>query len=152
MNINHITISGNITREIEIRKTPKGMTVCNLTLANNAKRTANGQLVEKTTFVDVTLWGVTAETVHKFLKKGDPLIVEGRLSMDQWADKDTGAARSRLKIDSNVAHFLPARKSEESNEMPAKKAEPRNLGIPSNREPQPDHSEIDTGEGDDIPF
>jgi single-strand DNA-binding protein len=88
---------GNITRDIEMRYTPGGTAVCELGLAVNEKRKdAKGEWVEDVTFVDVTLWGRTAEIAQEYLGKGDPLLVEGRLKLDTW-EKD-GQKRSKLRV------------------------------------------------------
>jgi len=90
---------GNITREIELRYTPKGTAVADIGLAVNRVRTGeSGERIEETTFVDITLWGRTAEVVHQYAAKGHPLFVEGRLHMDTWVDKTTGGNRSKLKV------------------------------------------------------
>jgi len=90
---------GNITREIELRYTPKGTAVADISLAVNRVRSGeNGERIEETTFVDITLWGRTAEVAHQYAGKGHPLFVEGRLHMDTWVDKTTGGNRSKLKV------------------------------------------------------
>lgn len=92
-------LMGNITRDIELRYTPKGTAVADIGLAVNRVRTGeSGERIEETTFVDVTLWGRTAEVVHQYAAKGHPLFVEGRLQMDTWVDKATGGNRSKLKV------------------------------------------------------
>ena len=90
---------GNVTRDIELRYTPKGTAVADIGLAVNRVRTSDGgERIEETTFVDVTLWGRTAEVAHQYSGKGKPLFVEGRLHMDSWDDKATGQKRSKLKV------------------------------------------------------
>jgi single-strand DNA-binding protein len=75
------------------------MAVTDVTLAVNDKRKgANGEWVEEVTFVDVTLWGRTAEVVTEYSSKGSPLLIEGRLKQDKWQDKNTGENRSKLKV------------------------------------------------------
>ena len=98
-NVNKVMLMGNITRDIDLRKTPSGTSVADIGLAVNRVRTDDqGQRIEETTFVDVTLWGRTAEVAHQYAGKGKPLFVEGRLHMDSWVDKDTGGNRSKLKV------------------------------------------------------
>ena len=98
-NLNKVMLMGNITREIELRYTPKGTAVADIGLAVNRVRTGeSGERIEETTFVDITLWGRTAEVVHQYAAKGHPLFVEGRLHMDTWVDKTTGGNRSKLKV------------------------------------------------------
>jgi len=98
-NLNKVMLMGNITRDIELRYTPKGTAVADIGLAVNRVRTGeSGERIEETTFVDITLWGRTAEVVHQYAAKGHPLFVEGRLHMDTWVDKTTGGNRSKLKV------------------------------------------------------
>ena len=94
---NRVIILGNLTRDPEVRYTPGGTAVAEIGLAVNDKRKdANGEWVEETTFVDVTLWGRTAEVAGEYLNKGSSVLVEGRLKLDTW-DKD-GQKRSKLKV------------------------------------------------------
>ncbi|HEV7225190.1 MAG TPA: single-stranded DNA-binding protein [Pirellulales bacterium] len=96
---NRVVLVGNLTRDPELRYTPSGMAVTDVTLAVNDKRKgANGEWVEEVTFVDVTLWGRTAEVVTEYTSKGSPLLIEGRLKQDKWQDKSTGENRSKLKV------------------------------------------------------
>ena len=98
-NFNKVVLIGNITQDIELRKTTKGTSVADINLAVNRIRTGDtGERIEETTFVDVTLWGRTAEVTHQYAQKGSPLMVEGRLHMDTWVDKNTGGNRSKLKV------------------------------------------------------
>ena len=98
-NFNKVMLMGNVTRDIELRYTPKGTAVADIGMAVNRVRTGeSGERIEETTFVDVTLWGRTAEVAHQYSGKGKPLFVEGRLQMDSWDDKATGQKRSKLKV------------------------------------------------------
>ena len=96
---NKVILLGNLTRDPEVRYTPKGTAVTELGMAVNRVYTAeNGEKREETTFVDVTLWGRTAEIAGEYLKKGRPVFIEGRLQLDTWDDKQTGQKRSKLKV------------------------------------------------------
>ena len=98
-NLNKVLLLGNVTRDPEVRYTPKGSAVCDLGVAvNRAYTTDSGEKREEVTFVEVTLWGRTAEIAGEYLKKGRPVFVEGRLQMDTWDDKQTGQKRSRLRV------------------------------------------------------
>ena len=98
-NFNKVLLMGNLTRDPEVRYTPKGTAVAELGMAINRVYSAeNGEKREETTFVDVTLWGRTAEIAGEFLKKGRPVFIEGRLQLDSWDDKQTGQKRSKLKV------------------------------------------------------
>jgi single-strand DNA-binding protein len=96
---NKVILLGNLTRDPEVRYTPKGTAVTDLGLAVNRTYTAdNGEKREEVTFVDVTFWGRTAEVAGEYLKKGRPVFVEGRLQLDSWDDKTSGQKRSKLKV------------------------------------------------------
>jgi len=98
-NFNKVMLMGNVTRDIELRYTPKGTAVADIGLAVNRVRSGDGgERIEETTFVDVTLWGRTAEVAQQYSGKGKPLFIEGRLQMDSWDDKATGQKRSKLKV------------------------------------------------------
>jgi single stranded DNA-binding protein len=93
-NLNKVFLIGNLTRDPDVRYTPKGTAVADLGLAINRTWTDDeGQKKEETTFVDVTLWGRTAEIAQQYLKKGNPAFVEGHLQLDTWDDKQTGQKR-----------------------------------------------------------
>lgn len=94
---NKVILMGNLTRDVEIRYIPSGMAVAEVGLAVNDRRKGqNGEWVEETTFVDVTLWGRQAEIAGEYLSKGAPVLIEGRLKLDQW-EKD-GQKRSKLRV------------------------------------------------------
>lgn len=96
---NKVILLGNLTRDPEVRYTPKGTAVTELGMAVNRVYTAeNGEKREEATFVDVTLWGRTAEIAGEYLKKGRPVFIEGRLQLDTWDDKQSGQKRSKLKV------------------------------------------------------
>ena len=96
---NKVTLMGNVTRDIELRYTPKGTAVADIGLAMSRVRNGeSGEKIEETTFVDITLWGRVAEVAHQYSGKGKPLFVEGRLQLDTWDDKETGKKRSKLKV------------------------------------------------------
>lgn len=95
---NRVILLGNLTRDPELRYTTSGLAVTDVGLAVNDKRkNANGEWVEETTFVDVTLWGRTAEVAGEYLGKGSPVLIEGRLKLDTWESKE-GEKRSKLKV------------------------------------------------------
>ena len=90
---------GNLTRDPELRYTPKGTAVAKLGLAvNRSWRNAEGQQQDETTFVDVDAFGKQAETLGQYMQKGRPILIEGRLKLDQWEDKNTGQNRSKLGV------------------------------------------------------
>lgn len=94
---NRVVLMGNLTRDIELRYTPGGTAVTDIGVAvNDRRKTADGEWVEEVTFVDVTLWGRTAEVAGEYLGKGSPIFLEGRLKLDTW-EKD-GQKHSKLKV------------------------------------------------------
>jgi single-strand DNA-binding protein len=109
-NLNKVQLMGNITRDPEVRYTPKGTAVTDIGLAINRNySTDDGDRREETTFVDITFWGRQAEVIGEYMKKGRPLYVEGRLQLDQWEDKNSGQQRSRLKVIGDNFQFLGGR-------------------------------------------
>jgi single-strand DNA-binding protein len=104
---NKVILVGNLTRDPELRYTPKGTAVAKLGLAvNRSYRTESGETKEEVTFVDIDAFGKQAETIGQYLKKGRPILVEGRLKLDQWDDKQTGQKRSRLGVILESFQFL----------------------------------------------
>jgi single-strand DNA-binding protein len=96
---NKVIVMGNITRTPELRSTPGGQQVTDVTLAcNDVWYDQQRNKQERVTFIEVTVWGKQAETLCRWKKKGDPLLVEGRLQQDKWVDKETGKNRSKLKV------------------------------------------------------
>lgn len=109
-NLNKVLLLGNVTRDPEVRYTPKGSAVCDLGVAvNRGYTTDSGEKREEVTFVDVTLWGRTAEVASEYLKKGRPVFIEGRLQMDTWDDKQTGQKRTRLRVVAENMQLLGGR-------------------------------------------
>ena len=94
---NKVYIIGNLTRDIELRYTPGGKAVCDMGVAVNEVRGTGDERAEETTFIDVTVWDKQAEVLAKYVKKGSPLHVWGRLKMDTWESKE-GEKRSKLKV------------------------------------------------------
>jgi single-strand DNA-binding protein len=95
---NRVILVGNVTRDLELRYIPSGTAVTDLGLAvNDRRKNANGEWVEETTFVEVTLWGRTAEVAGEYLSKGSPVLIEGRLKLDTWEGND-GQKKSKLKV------------------------------------------------------
>jgi single-strand DNA-binding protein len=98
---------GNLTRDPELRFTPKGTAVCNVGLALNRKwRTESGEDREDVTFLDCTIWGATAEATAKYCKKGKRVLVEGRLAQQTWEDKETHKQRSKIIVQVEQIQFL----------------------------------------------
>lgn len=106
-NFNKVYLIGNLTRDPELRVTPKGTAICQFGLAVNRQfKDESGAMRDETTFVDIEAWGKQGETIGKYCTKGRPLFVEGRLKLDQWEDKTSGQKRSKLKIVLEGFQFL----------------------------------------------
>lgn len=106
-NFNKVLLIGNLTRDPELRVTPKGTAICTFGLAVNRKyRDESGGDREEVTFIDIEAWGKSAENISKYCTKGRPLFVEGRLRLDQWEDKNTKEKRSRMKVVCETFQFL----------------------------------------------
>ncbi len=106
---NRVILVGNLTRDPELRYTPGGMAVTDIGLAvNDRRKNANGEWVDEVTFVDITLWGRTAEVASEYLSKGSPALVEGRLKLDSW-DGNDGQKRSKLKVVGEKLQMLGGR-------------------------------------------
>ncbi len=96
-NFNRCILTGNLTRDVELKHTPQGTAVTEIGLAINERRkTQGGDHVDETTFVDITLWGRTAEVAAEYLRKGSPALIEGRLKLDTW--ETDGQKRSKLRV------------------------------------------------------
>ncbi len=113
MSFNKITIVGNLGRDPELRYTPQGNAVCNFSVATNEKRRdKTGELQDATTWFKITLWGKQAENASKFLTKGSPIYIEGRLRVEEWSDRD-GKSRYTLEVQATDMQFLGNQRGEE---------------------------------------
>lgn len=138
-NVNKVILIGNVTREIEVKRTTKGTAVASTSLAiNRSFRDESGQKHEETTFVDVELWGRLAEVAGEYAGKGSPLYVEGRLKQDVWEEKESGKKRQRLKVVVESLQLLGRRNKTEREER--------------GDSPEPVARPAAAEEGDDIPF
>ena len=109
-NLNKVMLIGNLTRDPEVKFTPKGTAIAELGLAiNRTWKNESGEKQEETTFVDVTLWGRQAEIAKEYLTKGRPVYIEGRLQLDSWDDKQTGQKRTKLKVTGEQLQLLGGR-------------------------------------------
>src|SRR6185312_15605564 len=105
---NRVILLGNLTRDVEVKYLQSGMAVAEIGLAVNDRRKGqNGEWVEETTFVDITLWGRTAEVAGEYLSKGSPVLIEGRLKLDQWETE--GQKRSKLRVVGERMQMLGSR-------------------------------------------
>lgn len=105
---NRVILMGNMTRDVELKYTAGGTAVTDIGLAvNDRRKNAQGEWVDETTFVDVTLWGRTAELASEYLSKGSPLFIEGRLKLDTWETE--GQKRSKLRVVCDRMQFVGGR-------------------------------------------
>jgi single-strand DNA-binding protein len=109
-NINRVVITGNLTRDPELRSTNSGTPVCSLRIASNTRRKdASGNWVDKPNYFDVTVWGAQGENCSQYLSKGRPVAIDGRLEWREWEDKQSGAKRSAVEIVADSVQFLGSR-------------------------------------------
>jgi single-strand DNA-binding protein len=155
-NFNKVILAGNLTRDPELRYTPKGTAVAKIGLAINRKwKSEAGEMKEETTFVDVDCFGKTAETVGQYLKKGRPILIEGRLRYDTWEDKQSGQKRSKLGVVMENFQFIDSNRSEGGGASEAPRSRPAATAAASASAPAPapEGGEADgPPEGDDVPF
>lgn len=146
---NRVILAGNLTRDPELRYTPKGTAVAQVGLAVNRQwKNDAGEAKEEVTFVDVEAFGRQAEVIGQYLKKGRPILIEGRLKYDTWEDKQTNQKRSKLKVVLESFQFLDSARGEGA---PAgAPAAPRRPAAAGDTAPvaEPEAPPVD----DDVPF
>jgi single-strand DNA-binding protein len=107
-NINRVVLTGNLTRDPELRSLPSGMSVCSLRIASNSRRKENGEWVDKPNYFSVTVWGAQGENASRFLSKGRPVAIDGRLEWREWQDQ-SGNKREAIEIVADSVQFLGGR-------------------------------------------
>jgi single-strand DNA-binding protein len=138
-NVNVVVVTGNLTRDPELRALPSGTSLCKLRLAVNGRRkdAATGEWVDKPNYVDVTVWGARGEAAAEHLAKGSPVAVEGRLDWREWEAKDGSGKRQTIEIVGDAVQFLGSSKASkgasDSEEEPESAEEPE-----AGAEDQPD--------------
>ncbi len=153
-NFNKVILAGNLTRDPEMRYTPKGTAVARITLAINRNYTTEtGERKEEVCFVDVDAWGKQAETISKYMKKGRPFLVEGRLKQDTWEDKNTHQKQSKLRVVLEGFSFIDSRGPEADNGEVASRPRAAAASTPAAAAPAPSaEAEAPQAEEDDVPF
>jgi single-strand DNA-binding protein len=149
---NKVILVGNLTRDPELRYTPKGMAIAKVGLAVNRNwRNEAGETKEEVTFVDVDVFGRTAENLAQYMRKGSPILIEGRLRLDQWDDKQTGQKRSKLGVVGEVVQFLGSPRGGEGGGDSPRRPTPYSPapGTAPSSVPEPD---MPPQEADDVPF
>src|SRR5437763_4851932 len=132
---NRVILAGNLTRDPELRYTPKGTAVAKIGMAmNRTWKSESGETKEEVTFVDVEAWGRQAEVVAQYMKKGRPFLVEGRLKLDQWEDKNTHQKQSKLKVVLESFSFIDGGNRTDAG-RPAQSSAPSAPSAPAASEP-----------------
>ena len=164
-NLNKVMLMGNLTRDPEIKYTPKGMAIAHFGIAvNRVWSNEAGEKQEEVAFIDIEMFGRKAEVVGEYFKKGKPIYVEGRLKLDSWDDKATGQKKSKLKVVGETFEFLGGREGGAAGgggEHGEGRSEGRSEGRPPQSRPAsrpasppprpPADPDLDAPE-DDIPF
>ena len=156
-NLNKVLLMGNLTRDPEIKYTPKGTAIANFGLAvNRVYSTDGGEKKEEVTFIDLEAWGRTAEVIGEYFKKGRPIFIEGRLKLDQWDDKQSGKKMSKLRVVVDSFEFIGPREGGGGGADPDEarssgRPQSRPAGRPAAPPKQPVDPDLDAPE-DDIPF
>lgn len=147
--LNKVMLIGNITRDPEVKHTPKGTAIAKVGLALNRVFTpTGGEKREEVTYVDVEFWGRQAEIIGEYGKRGRPIFVEGRLAVDTWDDKESGQKRTKMKVVGEMLQLLGSREGGGGGESADAGSRPSG-GRPPARQSAPSSSD---SEGDDIPF
>jgi single-strand DNA-binding protein len=115
-NINRVILTGNLTFDPELRSLPSGTSVCKLRVAVNTRRknNATGDWEDKPNYFDVTVWGAQGENAARYLSKGRPVAIDGRLEWSEWQDKESGKNRSKVEIVADTVQFLGGRDDNQS--------------------------------------
>ncbi len=155
-NINRVVLTGNLTRDPELRSLPSGMAICSLRIASNTRRKdgSTGEWVDKPNYFDITVFGAQGENCARFLSKGRPVAIDGRLEWREWTDKE-GNKRQSVEVVADAVQFLGGR-DEGGFSGGGGGFTPRSTDVPvDDRDFQPAggpmNGSADTGD-DDIPF
>ena len=152
-NFNKVILAGNLTRDPELRYTPKGTAIARIGIAiNRTWKDESGQNKEEVTFVDVDAWGRQAEVISQYLKKGRPILMEGRLKLDQWEDKNTHQKQSKLRVVLENFQFLDSGRADGSAPVDSggrSRPTAAPAGAPAANGPEAD---AQPPEEDDVPF
>lgn len=117
---NKVILMGNLTRDIEVRTTPSGQTVANFSLAvSRSWKGQDGQTQDQTSFINCVAWGKPGEIIAQYVKKGDPLLVSGRLDQRSWDDKESGQKRSTVEVNVEDFNFIGGRGSSDGGSSSA---------------------------------
>jgi len=123
LEINNVIIGGNLTKDIVVKDTPTGRKVCSFVVANNRTYLGNAGKVRETSFIDIEVWGTVAENCGKYLRKGSPVVIAGRLKQSRW-ETANGEKRSRLQVVAQNVQFLASRDRTRSDSEPDEETVP----------------------------
>lgn len=152
---NRVILAGNLTRDPELRYTPKGSAVAAFSLAvNRTWKTETGESKEEVSFIDIEAWGRQAEVIAQYMRKGRPFLVEGRLKQDTWEDKNTHQKVSKLKVVLEAFSFIDSNRPEGGppGEAPRRSPAPPAPAKPGQAPAPAAESESPSAEDDDVPF
>lgn len=160
--MNKVFLMGNLTKDPQTKQTQSGTSVCSFTLAVSRKYTSNGQQQEETCFVDITAFSKTADICSQYLVKGSPAMIEGRLKLDQWQDKQTGDNRQKLSVLAENVQLLGRREDngnqndnggyQQQQPQQQSRTVPPQYNPANNPPPMPEVPEDNWNASDDIPF
>jgi single-strand DNA-binding protein len=151
---NKVILAGNLTRDPELRYTPKGSAVVKFTLAINYNyKTEAGENKEEVSFVDVEAWSRRAEVIAQYMRKGRPLLIEGRLKQDTWEDKNTHQKQSKLKVVLEGFSFIDSKSPEGGADPADGPRRPASAPAPTAKPPEAaEGGDATAAEEDDVPF
>jgi single-strand DNA-binding protein len=152
---NRVILAGNLTRDPELRYTPQGRAIARIGLAvNRTWTTESGEKKEEVSFIDVDAYGRQAEVLGQFMKKGKPLLLEGRLKLDTWEDKNTHQKQSKLKVVLESFTFIDSRGADAGAGRPAAAAAaaPAAGAAATTNSAPPTDPDAPAPEEDDVPF
>src|SRR5437764_7338100 len=150
---NRVILAGNLTRDPELRYTPKGLAISKIGLAvNRTWKNEAGETKEETTFVDVDAFGRQAEVIAQYFKRGRPILVEGRLKFDQWDDKQTGQKRSKLGVVLEGFSFVDSNRADSGPPTEAPRRSANSASAPAAPVEAPAESAPPAPAADDVPF
>jgi single-strand DNA-binding protein len=150
---NKVILMGNLTRDPELRYTPKGTAVAKIGLAvNRTWATESGEKKEEVSFIDVEAWGRQGEVIAQFMKKGRPILIEGRLKLDSWEDKNTKQKVSKLKVVLESFSFVDSNRGEVEGGAPVASRSSAPAGGSAAAPASEPLAGDGPAEGDDVPF
>lgn len=151
---NKVILAGNLARDPEMRYTPQGKAVTRISLAvSRAWTTETGEKREEVSFIEVEAWGRQAETLSKYMRKGRPLLVEGRLKQDVWEDKNSHQKQYKLKVVLEGFSFIDSRPAEGGPPKPVEQGAAAAAAAPAVAEASaPSDADAPPPEEDDVPF